>query len=49
MPMVVSLICDVLANGIGDDRFAMLGAENEMGVEASKGLRHGLEPPFQGL
>ena len=49
MPMVVSLICDVLANGIGDNRLAMFGAENEMGVETSKELRHELEPLFQGL
>ena len=35
------------ANGIADDGFAVLGAENQVHVEAGEGLRHGLGRPFR--
>ncbi len=36
-----------IANGIGDDAFAVLGAEDKMNMKAGEGLRHGLGRPFR--
>jgi len=38
-----------IADGIGDERFAIFGAEDEVNMEAGEGLGHGLGRPFQGL
>lgn len=38
-----------IANAVGNDSLAVLGAENEVDVEACKGLGHGLDRPFRAV
>jgi hypothetical protein len=37
----------VRANVVGDEGFAVLGAKNQVDVEAGERLRHGLGRPFR--
>lgn len=38
---------EVRANVVGDEGFAVLGAKNQVDVEAGERLRHGLGRPFR--
>ena len=38
-----------IANRVGDDGFPVLGAEDQMHMEAGEGLGHGLGRPFRAL
>jgi putative transposon-encoded protein len=38
-----------IANPVGNDSLAILGAENEMNVEACEGLGHDLDRPFKAV